>query len=73
MSHPLIHINDVETGAIVEREMTDVEHDYLLAIQAENVANAKKAQDAASARVSALSKLAELGLTDEEIAALIGA
>lgn len=72
MSHPLIHVNDVETGAIVEREMTDVEHDHLLAVQAENAASAQKAQDAANARASALSKLAKLGLTEAEIAALVG-
>lgn len=71
MSHPLIHVNDVQTGAIVEREMTDVEHDHLLAIQAESAADAEAAKNAEIARASAVAKLSALGLTDAEIAALI--
>lgn len=72
MSHPLIHVNDVHAGEIVEREMTEAEHEHLLAIQAESIANAQAAKKAADARASALAKLSDLGLTALEIKALVG-
>jgi len=42
------------------------------AAQAEADARAKAESDAQAAKSSAISKLAKLGLTDEEIAALVG-
>lgn len=65
----LIEVN-VLTGEITEREFTVEETAERKALQAE-VQAAQTAQEAkAAARESALSKLAELGLTAEEIAAL---
>jgi hypothetical protein len=64
MSKPNIQVEGVV------REMTDAEHESYLEVQ-KDAANAKKEQEAkAVARLSALAKLAELGLTEEEIAAL---
>lgn len=59
-----------ETGEIIERELTAEE---LADLQAQNIeAAAQRAiiEAKAAARQSALAKLAELGLTEEEIAAL---
>jgi hypothetical protein len=64
MTKPNIQIDDLV------REMTDEEHEAYLAnenaiLQAESEAQAKD-----QSRASALAKLAALGLTEEEIAAL---
>jgi DNA-binding NarL/FixJ family response regulator len=65
-SHKAVEIN-VETGEVVEREMTAKEVKDLQASQTQMQAE----QDAkTTARASALAKLADLGLTAEEIAAL---
>lgn len=62
---------DAITGETIERELTSEE----IAERNERIANANAekaaAQAKAAARQSALSKLAELGLTEEEIAALV--
>jgi DNA-binding NarL/FixJ family response regulator len=64
MSKPNIQIDGVV------REMTDEEHESYLEVQ-KDAANAKKEQEAkAASRQSALAKLAALGLTEDEIAAL---
>lgn len=66
MTKPLIQIGDQV------REMTDVEHDQW---QADAKAEAQKAAQLAAkadARASALAKLADLGLSQAEIAALVG-
>lgn len=63
-------IVDAVTGEIIERELTEEELEQL-EIDATNEANRNAEQDAkAAARESALAKLADLGLTAEEIAAL---
>ena len=65
-SFKAVEIN-VETGETIEREMTAEEIADLQASQAQ----AQAEQDAkAAARQSALAKLADLGLTEEEVAAL---
>lgn len=63
-------IIDGSTGEVTEREATQEELTFQksLAIESEAYESEKKAK--ASARLSALSKLAALGLTEEEIAAL---
>jgi len=70
MTKPLTQIGDEV------REMTDSEHAAYLACFVEVEKNKTAAQLAATAtaksRASALAKLAELGLTDDEIAALVG-
>ena len=45
---------------------------WQLVAQAETAAQEQAAADAAAVRASALAKLAGLGLTDDEIAALVG-
>ena len=71
MSETLIAIDvDAETGIVTERELTSDElaiHEQILADQAQaEIESISKA----AARESALAKLADLGLTAEEIAAL---
>jgi hypothetical protein len=61
---PNIQIDDIV------REMTDEEHTAHKAHQAATVAAQAEADAKAAARASALAKLADLGLTAEEIAAL---
>ena len=60
------------TGEILDREMTDAEHEqYILDSKATEITQA--AADAkAAARLSGLAKLAALGLTENEIRALVG-
>ena len=60
-------ILDVATGEVTETTFTEEQVADLQAIQAEAEAQ-KLAKD--SAKASALAKLAALGLTEEEIAAL---
>jgi hypothetical protein len=61
---PKIQIDDLI------REMTNEEHTAYKAQQAEAAAQQAEADAKAAARVRALAKLADLGLTAEEIAAL---
>ena len=61
---------DGGTGEVIERELTTQELADLQDLQSQ-AAEAQAEQDAkAAARTSALAKLADLGLTAEEIAAL---
>jgi len=66
MTKPLIQINNEV------REMTDAEYAQWQADNAEIAARQQAAIDAAAARVRAIAKLANLGLTNDEIAALVG-
>jgi DNA-binding NarL/FixJ family response regulator len=52
------------------REMTDDEFDAYKQVQTESQAQEAEQEAKATARQSALAKLAALGLTEEEIAAL---
>jgi len=64
MTKPNIQIDGVV------REMTEEEHESFLEFQ-KDIAKSKADEEAkAAARLSALAKLAKLGLTEEEIAAL---
>jgi len=63
-SKPNIQIDDLV------REMTTAEHTAYKAEQTANAAAQAEAQAKADARISALAKLAALGLTEAEIAAL---
>lgn len=63
-------IHDVATGEIIERELNDdelAEHEEMLAA---DLARQAEAEAKAAARLSALAKLADLGLTEEELGAL---
>jgi hypothetical protein len=64
MTKPNIQIDDLV------REMTDKEYEAYLADQAFSEAYQAEQDAKVSARQSALAKLAALGLTEEEIAAL---
>ena len=64
MTKPNIQIDDLV------REMTDEEYETYLAMQAEIEALQAEQEAKIAARQSALAKLAALGLTEEEIAAL---
>lgn len=64
MANPLLQINDLV------REMTKEEFSAYKADQKANAEKQVEADAKETARVSALAKLADLGLTAEEIAAL---
>jgi hypothetical protein len=67
---PIAIIVNAETGEIVERELTAEEIVEREISQADYEAKQAEAQAKAAARESALTKLAALGLTKEEIDAL---
>ena len=61
---------DVLTGIVVEREMTADEIANQKQLASEAAARQTEADAKVASRASALAKLADLGLTAEEIAAL---
>jgi hypothetical protein len=61
---------DALTGNEIERELTVEEKDDLATMQSELLQREQELTTKAEARTSALAKLAALGLTEEEIAAL---
>jgi DNA-binding NarL/FixJ family response regulator len=61
---------DAQTGITIERDLTEEEANLHKASLAQTKANQEAIQSKVSARESALAKLAALGLTEEEIAAL---
>ena len=67
---------DCSTGESVERDMTPAELEAQAAMQAQAEANRLAQEEAAAAqaeaKASAEAKLAALGLTADEIAALLG-
>jgi hypothetical protein len=69
MSDLVTEIN-AETGEVVEREFTAEELSERETSQAEHEARQVEQEAKATARANALSKLAALGLTQEEIDAL---
>ena len=72
MAYPEIKIVNCTTGEETVRDMTDAEIEQRK-LDAAAAKEHKAAIDAqAAARESALAKLAALGLTDDEIAALVG-
>ncbi len=63
-------VSDGLTGETIERELTADEIAEREADEAQEVTRQAEAAAKAAARISALAKLADLGLTAEEIAAL---
>jgi hypothetical protein len=61
---------DAATGELIERPLTAEELDEREKMQASTKAAETEAKAKEAARTSALAKLAELGLTEEEVAAL---
>ncbi len=72
MSKPTIRIHDTATGKVIDREMTDAEYVAWQAQQAQNEALLQAETAKQAARQTALNKLAALGLTADEIKALVG-
>jgi hypothetical protein len=69
MSKPMIRIHNVETGEILDREMTAAE----IAARDADAAALKVLEDATSDRLTAKAALLErLGITAEEAALLLG-
>lgn len=73
MSNPTIKIVDVSTGEEVEREMTDEEATNFELVRQSALQQKAVEEAQEQARQTALDKLRAIGLTDEEIAALVGA
>jgi hypothetical protein len=61
---------NLQTGEVVERELTNNELEEINDMAALGLEQSQKDETKAAARESALAKLADLGLTAEEIAAL---
>jgi hypothetical protein len=76
MSKPIVSEFNCTTGVLTTREMTDEEYaaHQIIAKENEESRKAQEAADAerAAAATSAAAKLAALGLTPDEIAALRG-
>jgi len=70
MSKPIIKIHNTATDEVIEREMTEEEHEHYKKSIAEGERQKQERENKINARESALAKLAALGLTEEEIAAL---
>ena len=70
MTRPMIRIHNTETNKITDREMTNAEFAQYEADQAVEQAKKTEAEAKATTRASALAKLAALGLSADEIAAL---
>jgi hypothetical protein len=70
-------IVDASTGEITHVELTqdeiDAKAEFLANIEAEEIARKEKEAADAAAKQSARGKLAALGLTEEEISAILGA
>ena len=75
MAHTIKEYN-CESGETVEREMTTAEtkaHDDAVALSKKaQEAEAKAEADTVAAKASAQAKLATLGLTEEEVASILG-
>ena len=67
---PQIAIYDVETDTLITRDFTAEELTNFQHIDTESQAQQAEQETKAAARASALAKLADLGLTEEEVAAL---
>jgi hypothetical protein len=74
MTNPTIKIHNVETGEVIEREMTVEELTQMEADVAKaqeiRVAEAAALAEAEAAKVAAQAKLAALGLTADDLKAL---
>jgi DNA-binding NarL/FixJ family response regulator len=70
MSKPIHRIFNGETGEVIEREYTAAELNQQIADNERAIQYQAEAEAKTTARASALAKLAELGLTPDEIASL---
>ena len=76
MTKPIITISNSQTGEVIEREMNEQEFAVYetdrIEHNKEKAERAKAEADKASAKASAQAKLAALGLTEEEVASILG-
>jgi peptidoglycan hydrolase CwlO-like protein len=72
MTKKMIRIHDVETGEVVDREMTTDEINQLEADRFEFQSMTEKIEARKAAKDSAIAKLAALGLTEDEAKAVMG-
>ena len=70
MTKEMIRIHDVETGEVIDREMTTEELTQLAKDRAEVEATKAKVEAAETAKKSGIAKLGALGLTADEAALL---
>ena len=70
MTNPIIRIHNTETNEIIDREMNDVEFAQYQKDQIELQARKTAEDQAIEKREAALSKLAALGLTADDLKAL---
>lgn len=73
MNKLLKRIHDTETNEIFDVEFTKEEYEIYAANQLQFKDSLKAEADKAAAKVSAQAKLAALGLTEDEVRAIIGA
>lgn len=66
----MIRVHNIETDEVIDREMTNEELEQYKKENAEIAARLKADKEKIQSRESALAKLAALGLTEDEIAAL---
>jgi hypothetical protein len=70
MTKPIIRIHNIETDEVIDQEMNEEEYAQYLADREYYENRLEIEQNKTQMRASALAKLAALGLTEEEIAAL---
>ena len=68
MTKPMVREHNIETDEIIDREMTDAEFDFFTAAKAEADARIAEAEAKAAEKTAVLAKL---GLTADEVAALL--
>ena len=69
MTKPMVRIHNVQTDEIIDREMTDEE---FAEYEADQLAKTKAAEAEAEKEAARSLVLEKLGLTSEELAALLG-
>ena len=70
MSNPITRIHNAETDEVIDREMTDAEFEQFEADKEAGEQRLAEIAAKASAKAAAQAKLAELGLTVEDLTAL---
>lgn len=71
-SRPMVRIHDITTDEVVDREMNDDEFAAWETQQAAQAQAEAEAEAQATAKAEAETKLAALGLTTEDLKALLG-
>ena len=72
MTKAMMTITNAQTGEQIEREFTPEEYAQQVKDKADSLAFKQAMKDKENAKVSAQAKLAALGLTADEVAAIVG-